>query len=351
MLKTTLVATLIASTAALSKVEVSLLHQKTQAKIEEIKYNHHHNGNLAKAAKSLKVSSGVSLKASGIATKSTVRTLRGKAGKGKGKGKDDDKEDDASRMYLTYQVGYCAGVDLVGDGPIAEAVYLDNFGYSNECADAVTDEGIAMSSKYVFTAEPFSVVQKVFQAHECMENYYMPEFDYDETADFDWSGMIPANGVCTDTGYGYSVRLALTDTPALSSSTPTDFSGLSVRVNDCMDAASKQDGYGYNEFYFNEVGLVAAGTWTSFCEQEYVDGSPTAGVYMNYDPSACGNTPPSRTITYYSTSDCTGTSTGSMTEVAKICTFDWIGLNQDLTSSDGEPVYVDYNTFTCHPGA
>jgi hypothetical protein len=361
MLKTALVATLVASTAALSQEEtrkaLSAIHQKAHTKVEEVKHNSHHSANLANAAKSLKLSSSVSLKASGITSKLSVRSLRGKAGKGKGRGKDDEDEDEeedvvvpVARTYMQIQLGLCAGFDF-GDGfPTAEDFYFETIGFApNVCFDSVTDEGIAMSSLIVAVVEPFSAVKKIFQSHGCMASYYMPDYDDDATAGFSFDGAITANGVCTDTGLGISAALSFTDAPTLSSATPTIFSSSNGKVNDCMGAASGQAGYGFDVFEVSEVGMTFGGIWYSSCNEEYDENDEPTGVYTMYDTSACGATPSVITENFYSDDVCT-VLTGSESLEADFCRFDWEYFNEELTSSGGEPVDFVYDINTCHPG-
>lgn len=282
-------------------------------------------------------------------SKSSLRALRGKAGKGKGKGKDDDEEEEEegewetmARSYLSMSAGICAGGNFAGDTMAADTYLYIGQMVSGSCENMVDSDGMTYSMKTSFTAEPFSIMESVHSMHDCKDDYYVSSMDV--TSDFTFGGAVTANGVCTDLG-GYAVRLMVSDT---SVTMPPGFVATTenMHVNDCKAG----DISSYDFVDMEAAGITLSGGYMSMCFSENDSDDDTLddslfGSYA-YDVSGCGGDPASLTITSFSDSDCT-VSTGSDTESAKYCSFDFEHFVEEMTATSSATFL--YTSQFCSP--
>lgn len=347
-MKSVLVSSLLASSLALSSEEVkaaSKAHKQVRQQMKAIKSLHQHPQALTalkelKQAPSTSKSSKSGMSKAARVTKSS-RALRGKAGKGKGKGRDDDneEEDSSPKMFIQYEVGFCAGSAPFGE-TLSEDFFMSTYGMGlDQCLDSVDADGMAFSSKLSLSMDPFTVTQVDYQYHGCVSNWMMTSSDI--TADMTMGGTVSTDGTCTSFDEGYGIRLSVTETPPIS---PSYAALVDLDYNHANECASEEAGqYNFGFYSVEQLGFVSGGSWNAFCMEE-------DGVYTMFDPSGCGGSPSALVENTYSDDSCT-TLVDTATLGEEMCKFDVDLLVEDLQDPEDPTASFTYVSSKCTPNA
>ena len=340
---------LASSSVALTKEEtlskVQTAQKQTHELAEHLKHPLEHNTELANAIKTLSgqpLSS--TLKAKTVSRSRVMkRSLRGKGGKGKGKGKGDDdssedsEEDNVSHSYFQMQTGFCAGSTL-GDVTLTEDFYVTSLQFTNNvCVNGVMMDGdMPFSySNVISINEGGQLVRTIYSymLHDCVDEYLM-QTEMPSTDEFLFGGSVSPNGMCTDTGFGFGARVALSESPLMHSSGEA---GVIVEAedssaNDCYENAVNGNYVGFDLVEYTANEIPTSFGYTPICyEKDFGSGDddyyyadddlvPDGGSH-SFDLSRCSEDPPVRVMNIYTSNDCSGNPTVE-SEPSDFCYFD-----------------------------